>query len=96
MKKRIFILVTGTAVATLLSACAARSPSFDRHYGATLPVLRAQQTANVNAPTENRNRGVEGLDGRAARESLDRYYRTFSEPPPEPPVFSIGIGEDGR
>lgn len=76
-----------------LAACAPTSPTFDRHFGETVPALRAMQTRNPDAPIANQSKSVDGLDGRAAREAIDRYQNTFTEPPP--PVvnpFLIGVG----
>lgn len=78
----------------LTTACIAPSPVFDENFGSTLPVLRAQQTADLEAPVKNQARSVEGMDGRAARESLDRYYKSFREPPPQPNTLFIGVGGD--
>ncbi len=81
--------VTAATGLLLLGACASPNPDFDASYGLTLPALRAQQTANPEAPVQNQARKVEGLDGRAARESMDRYYKSFREPPPPPPALVI-------
>lgn len=75
-----------------LAGCAPTSPNFDRHFGETVPALRALQTRNPDAPVANQGKSVDGLDGRAAREAIERYHQSFSEPPvPENP-FLIGIG----
>lgn len=76
----------------LLAACAPITPTFDQHFGQSLPTLRAQQIANPQAGLDNQNRTVTGMDGRAAREAVDRYYKSFSEPPPPVNSFTIGVG----
>ncbi len=75
-----------------ISACAPITPSFDQHFGQSVPALRAQQVANPQAGLENQERTVTGMDGRAAREAVDRYYKSFREPPPPSNTFNIGVG----
>lgn len=82
-----------TAVAVILMAgCVSSSPSFDDQFGQSVPTLRAQQIANPQAAIENQERAVTGMDGRAAREAVDRYYKSFREPPAPTNVFTIGVG----
>ena len=75
-----------------LAGCAPTSPNFDRHFGETVPALRALQTQNPHAPVANQGKSVDGLDGRAAREAVERYHQSFSEPPAPVNTFVIGIG----
>ncbi len=83
-------LLLGAVVAT--AACAPITPAFDQGFGQSVPELRAQQIANPQAAIANADRPVTGMDGRAAREAVDRYYRSFSEPPPPINTFTIGVG----
>jgi len=87
------VLVAATGIGAILSGCQSLTPEFDANFGTSVTALRAQQTADPDAPTKNQSKSVEGLDGRAARESLDRYYKSFREPPPKPPTFVIGVGD---
>lgn len=80
----------------LSTGCAGPTPVFDEHFGDTVATLRAQQTSDPEAPIRNQSRSVEGMDGRSARESLDRYYKTFREPPPPPPALLIAPGTGAR
>lgn len=80
------------SLALALAACAPTTPTFDRHFGETVPALRAQQTRNPDAPIANQGKSVDGLEGRAAREAVDRYYNSFAEPPVQSNVFTIGVG----
>lgn len=82
------------ALASALAACAPTSPIFDQEFGRSVPQLRAQQTQDPNATLANRDRPVDGLDGRSARESMERYYQSFVEPPQPTNVFTIGVGGD--
>ena len=81
----------GALVATL-AGCAPTSPEFDRTFGETVPLLRAQQTLNANASVDNQKKSVDGVDGRAAREAINRYHKSFAEPPAPTNVFNIGVG----
>lgn len=86
-------LPAAAALACLvLSACAPTTPTFDRHFGETVTTLRAQQVRNPDAPLANRDKSVDGLDGPAVREAMDRYYESFAEPPVPVNPFLIGVG----
>lgn len=86
----------GLALAALSAACAPTSPVFDREFGTSVRTLSAQQTRNPDATRANAGRPVDGMDGRAARESVERYYRSFNEPPKVSNPFVIGVsGQDG-
>jgi hypothetical protein len=80
------------SAAVMVSGCVSRSPVFDQNFGASMKTLQAQQVRNPNAPVANRDKLPDGIDGRAARESMERYATSFSEPPPPVNVFSIGVG----
>ena len=91
---RSILIFAGTVggLAAALAGCAPASPQFDRAFGETVPALRAQQTLNPDAPLANQNKSVDGVDGRAAREAMNRYYKSFAEPPAQTNVFNIGVG----
>jgi len=80
------------AFATALVGCAPTSPRFDQEFSQSSRILRAQQVRNPNAPVENQAKAPDGMDGRAARETVERYQRTFIDPPRVTNVFSIGVG----
>lgn len=75
-----------------LVGCVSPTRAFDEQFGRTVPALRAQQIADPQASARNENRSVAGMDGRAAREGVERYYRSFREPPRTTNVFNIGVG----
>jgi hypothetical protein len=79
------------AAAGLLSACAPTTPQFDANFGNAVRTAIAQQTLNPDA--SGNADPVSGMDGRAAREAVDRYQKSFSQPEPQPSVFTIGIGK---
>lgn len=85
-------LLAGAAIC-LLSACAPTTPQWDVSFGNSVRAAIAQQTLN---PDASRNQDpVSGMDGRAAREAIGRYQKSFKEPPPQPSVFTIGVGNGG-
>lgn len=86
--------LTGAGIAGVLAlcGCAPTTPVFDSHFGESARVLQAQQTRNPDAPTVNRDRSVDGIDGRAAKQAIDLYQKSFAEPPRPANPFLIGIG----
>jgi hypothetical protein len=88
MKRSALGLVTAICVA----GCVNPTPVFDAHAGQSLTTLRAQQTLNPDAPMANAKRIPEGMDGRAARETLERYQRSFQQPEKQTDGFTIGSG----
>ena len=73
-----------------LCACAPTTPYFDAHFGNAVNAAKAQQTLNPYA-WKNQD-PVFGIDGTAAKESMDRYHNSFKEPPPS---FDIFFGSTG-
>jgi len=71
-----------------LAACAI-TPHLDSQFGNTVDVLRAQQTID---PTASGNTSQVRVDGQAAQESIERYYKSYQSPTPQPSVFTIGVG----
>lgn len=73
----------------LLCACAETTPAWDAAFGTSVKMATAQQTLN---PDASRNDApVNGLDGRSAREAINRYQKSFVEKEPQPNVFTIGV-----
>lgn len=71
-----------------LTACAL-TPNLDSQFGNSVNVMKAQQTID---PSASSNTSQANVDGRVAREAINRYYKSFQTPPPQPSVFTIGIG----
>jgi 3-methyladenine DNA glycosylase/8-oxoguanine DNA glycosylase len=91
MKVGRLVLVTVLSVASL-SACVSRNPHFDQGFGTEVRTIASQQVRDPNAATTNAGRAVDGIDGKAAKQSMDRYQRSFGEPPRPANVLSIGLG----
>ncbi|PUA17736.1 hypothetical protein [Glaciimonas sp. PCH181] len=71
-----------------LTACA-MTPHLDSQFGNSLNVLKAQQTIDPNASSSS---SQVSIDGQAGREAVNRYYKSYQTPTPQPSVFTIGIG----
>jgi hypothetical protein len=78
-----------------LSGCASRTPNFDAHFGQTVRTLTAQQTLRPAATEANRDRVPEGLEGRAARETIERYQRSFEAAPAQNQYQNFMVGGSG-
>jgi len=76
----------------VLCGCVSSTPVFDDVHGQSVRALHAQQILSPEASTKNRSRVPEGMDGRAARENLERYHRSFQQPQRQGNPFVIGVG----
>ena len=86
------LLQTATmfTLAAVLTACVEPAPRYEAEFGnATRATLRAQI---VNPEAGNNPDPVAGLDGRAARDAINNYQKSFAEPKPAENVFNIGVG----
>ena len=76
------------------AGCATRTPMLDERFGDAVREARAKQTINPDAGRDADP--VLGLDGLAARESIERYKDASKAPPPVMNVINIGGGVGGR
>ena len=88
--QRLSLKLLAASAACLLSACAQTTPQWDANFGNSVRTAFAQQIINPDA-SQNPD-PVSGMDGRAARETMDRYQKSFTEPKPQPNIFTIGVG----
>ncbi|HXG46260.1 MAG TPA: hypothetical protein VNO52_01450 [Methylomirabilota bacterium] len=79
-----------TATLLALGGCVPLTPNLDARFGEAVELARAQQTLNPDA--SNNTDPVKGMDGKAAKSTMDRYHESFKEPPPPVNVFTIGVG----
>lgn len=87
--KIINILILSVAMYSL-SACAETTPRLEAEFGqAVHSTLNAQI---INPEAGNTNDPVAGLDGRAARDAINNYQKSFAKPEPAPNVFTLGVG----
>jgi len=82
------LIVGMTAAACLLAGCVAVHPEVDRRAGEAVVSAQSAQTLNPR-PVRDPD-AVSGIDGRAAKESMDRYVESFRSPPPNINVINIG------
>lgn len=76
--------------AAALAACAFYPSSVDERFGSAVMGARAQQTVDPGAAA--RRGPPAGIDGQAAKASVERYEKSFEVPPPPVNVLNIGIG----
>ena len=74
----------------VLTGCVSPTPNFDARFGQSVRTLSVQQTLRPQATLDNRDRVPEGMEGRAARETIDRYQRSFESAPIQSQNFMIG------
>ncbi len=83
-------IATALTLVGLLSACVEPAPRYEAEFGnATRATLKAQI---INPDAGNNPDPVAGLDGRAARDAINSYQKSFSQPKPTENVFNIGVG----
>ena len=83
-------IVTILTLAGGLTACVEPAPRYEAEFGnATRATLNAQI---INPDAGNNPDPVAGLDGRAARDVINNYQKSFAEPKPTENVFNIGVG----
>ena len=88
MRRLLFLLACATAVMFLLGACASR---LDRDYGTSYKLLKMNQTLNPDA--ENNTDPVFGVDGIAAQNVMDKYYKGFEEKQnTQQQVYTLPVG----
>ena len=79
-------------LASLLASygCVSPSPFLDSRFGLAVNTAKAQQTINPDAAKNTDP--VRGIDGMAAKDSMERYHDSFKAPPPTFTVINIGGG----
>ncbi|KIQ26115.1 lipoprotein [Variovorax paradoxus] len=91
-----FIRSTTVALACLFATgCSHVTPNYDARFGDAVRDARKKMTLNPNAGKNGDP--VTGMDGRAARESMQQYHESYKTPPPATNVINIGgpIGGQG-
>ncbi len=76
-----------------LAGCANPTPRLDSKFGDTVNAAKAQQTLHPEASQNTET--VVGMDGKAARSTIERYHKSFEQPPATGNVFTIGVGTGG-
>ncbi len=79
-------LICAAGAALLASGCTTVAPRLDAQFGQAVQVLNAQQLIDPAAP---QRASAVNVDGEAAREAIQRYYKSYKAPVPPPGVFTI-------
>lgn len=90
LKKYILSALVASAA---MAGCATNTPVLDKHFGEAVKSAIAQQTINPDASMNTDP--VAGVGGQPADAAVDRYHKSFSQPPVTSNVFNIGIGSSG-
>jgi len=80
--------LTSIFLLLLIAACSTVTPNYDKKFGAAVSDALKRQTIDPDAgkiPDQ-----VLGIDGKAARDTMQLYHGTFKEPPPVVNVINIG------
>lgn len=81
-------LLAIAAIAGLLAGCASPTPHYDARFGDAVRDAKRKMTINPDAG-KNTDQAL-GLDGRASKESMQRYHDSYKTPPPAVNVINIG------
>jgi ABC-type oligopeptide transport system substrate-binding subunit len=89
--KRLFLLLSGLIfLAASLAACAPSRLEMD--YGTSHKLQKFNQIADSEAG--KKVEPAEGMDGKAAQGTMEKYQKGFEKEPPAP-VYSLTIGGGG-
>jgi len=86
-------LVLSILIAAGLVGCVNPAPVVDDNFGNAVNAAKAQQIINPDASLNTDP--VAGVDGQAADAAMNRYHRSFVQPPITPNVFNIGVSSGG-
>lgn len=75
-------------VALACAGCTSPTFHYDHQFGESVRAARASQVIDPQAGS--RPDPVAGIDGKAARETVNLYHGSFKEPPPVVNVINIG------
>ena len=90
MQRPPFLPLLCVLLASFAASGCTTTPHFDRNFGRSVDLLRAQQVIN---PQAGLNRDpVTGLDGKAAVAGYNAYQKSFSAPVPQSSTLTIGVG----
>lgn len=85
------LTVAGLSLMALLAAgCAENRYREEEGFGDAVRAAKARQIINPDASRSAKR--PDGLDGKAAKATIDRYEKSFESPPAPVNVFTIGIG----
>ena len=85
--------LASAAFLAILAGCVSPAPYVESHIGSAVNAAKAQQTIDPDA-SKNPD-PVAGVDGRAAKSSVERYEDSFKAPPPTFNIININSGGNG-
>lgn len=86
-------ILSALIASAAMAGCATNTPVLDEHFGEAVNAAKAQQIIN---PDASLNTDPEyGVSGQAADAAVDRYHKSFVQPPAQTNIFNIGIGASG-
>jgi hypothetical protein len=89
MLRKYFLIIGFLAMVLMLLGCAGPS-RLEMDFGTSSKLMKANQVWDPEA--EKNIEPVSGLDGKAARATLEKYRKDFEKPaPPAPYTLSIGV-----
>ncbi len=71
-----------------------QTPRLDCTFGDSVNTAIARQVADKDAGAKNAGKGA-GMDGPAAKGTIDNYQKSFRTPEPVPSPFTIGVTGSG-
>lgn len=74
----------------LVAGCAENRYREEENFGDAVRAAKARQIVNPDAGRSAP--APDGIDGTAAKATMDRYQKSFESPPPPANVFTIGVG----
>lgn len=86
MKKEMFIMVVLTVG---LSGCAYTPTQYDKHFGDSAKATLKSQYVNPHPALSTE---VSAIDGRASREIINNYYRSYSTPTSNNSAYTFQVG----
>lgn len=80
------------AATALLAGCGSTTPHYDARFGDAVRSARTQMTIHPQAGLVSGSGadGATGMDGRAARQTMQRYEQSYKTPPQAVNVINIG------
>ena len=85
-----FKLLVSMIGVVMFAGCTTTTPHLDSKFGQAVNAAKAQQTLN---PEASKNADpVSGQDGKAGKESMDRYQESYKAPPPTFNVINVNSG----
>ena len=89
--RKLFLLLSITVCIVALAGCAQSRLEMD--YGTSHKLAIYNQTLNPDA--EKNLAPAEGMDGKAAQATVDKYEKGFEKTPPAP-TYTFSIGTTGK